>query len=325
MINISSKNLKHFEEIGNGGSFGRIFKVDEKTVYKIYKPTVVDKDNHTVVTNPCITRLRIRYYSLLVRSQFLFHTNGINDLIKQDGSFNGVSMTYIPGPTFDKIMDTPVSFKVDLSRQLLVNVMELYRFFIIPLDFKLNNIIYSDGKSQIIDLDDVLTKIVYTLHPKLMSRSTELLGKTIWGFLKENDHYKTYSMDVHTQLGRYKEYGDYSIKEISKYLNDKSIGHKILFITDDSDLDRIQELANQFGFKVVYLVDKRIPANIYTNDKETRLLELLDSYKYNNTPLYDFAKTDQIEKYPTFENVDESYILSGRDLHKVYKKTKLNI
>lgn len=186
MIHITSSNIEKLERI-KSGKFGTVYKKDDDIAYKIYHPTVSD-DSWKETMNPTLLLPQIRYNVLIKRSNSLKYSGGVIDKLYVDGKFAGVIIPYYDGVELAQLMDDPIDFKIKLSKKIIRNAKELTANLIYPTDYKLNNILYSNGKVQLIDLDDVKTHICFTPNIIFRSLSINSLGETIQAFLKEHKH-----------------------------------------------------------------------------------------------------------------------------------------
>lgn len=313
MIKIDRSELKDLEYIGSG-TFGTVYKKDDKTAYKIYHITVKDSIRGIGVYNPCFTLSKVHYSALLSRSKKLKYSGGIKDFIYVDGMFGGVKIPYYEGTTLDKLLDKPLKLKIELSNQIIRNCKELTGKLIYPTDYKLNNIVLCNDEIKLIDLDDKRTQVSLTPNPIIRSYSINALGETIQTLLKMYNHHPI-PLKVAKKITRNKSFYSFRYNKIEEYLNNMKKEKNIIFINKESDIQKLKELINNNDFKIVYII----------NDKcleEEPYLELINKFKLNNIELYDFITTKKIEDYSSIENINESYLLSSKELKKVPQRIK---
>lgn len=311
MIRISNDDLQNLERKGSG-TFGTIYKVDDNTAYKIYHVTVADDYSGRAIYNPTLSIPRVHYTELIKRSKKLKYTGGIKDIIYVDGQFGGVCIPYYDGVKLNTLMDEPLNVKIDLSRELIRNCKELTGHFIFPTDYKLNNILLSDGKIQLIDLDDKRTHVFFTPCVLIRSLSINALGETIQTFLKDFDRYPLKNK-VTKELDRPKCFYSNKYYKIEKYLDEREKTRNFLFVDDDTEIDDIKEFVTMYGYNIVYLLNCRL-----SNTDE--YLKIIQSYREKGLKIYDFCLKDRLDKYFEIENTNEAYGYSSNELRKIKSK-----
>ncbi len=312
MIYLNSRSdLNKLEYIASG-TFGSVYKVDDKTAYKIYHPVIGDKYSGIAVHNPCLSFPKFHYKTLLSRCKKLKYTEGIQDFIYIDGAFGGIKIPYYEGKTLNKVLNEPLSIKIELSKQIIRNCKELTKNLIYSTDYKLNNIILSNNEIKLLDLDDKRTHASITPNIILKTISINVLGETIQSFFNINNHHPV-SLKVKKNLERNKHFYSINYSKIEKYINDMEKEKNIIFINDESNVEKINELINNNDLKVVYVLN-----NKYTEENE--LLKIINELKINNIKLFDFTTKEKIEDYSSIESVKESYLLSNKELKKVHLK-----
>lgn len=166
MINISESEINKMERIGCG-NFGSVYLNKDK-VYKVYhkqiKAESLTFNIKTIIDNPTLKTKPIKYEYLKHINHKLKYTDLIDDTLCIDGGFGVVVMPYYNGDTFENHKYDPIEKKVAIARQLLLNAKELTDNLIYPLDYKSNNIMLYENKIQIIDLDDVKTKVLNPIY-----------------------------------------------------------------------------------------------------------------------------------------------------------------
>jgi serine/threonine protein kinase len=311
IIKINSVNLESLEKVGKG-KFGVVYKKDEQIAYKIYHETIVDLD-WKEITNPALLLLPIHFKTLIKRSKNLVYSGGVLDTIKVDGKFRGVVIPYYDGEEFLNLIDKPIGYKVDLSKQLVRNAKELSKNWIYPTDYRLKNVLLTNGEVKIVDLDDSRT------HPFILpgllfkTISINALGNTIQSFLKEREHLY-FPKEITDNLGRERIKCFYNYKRIEEYLSRKGKEKSIIYIDDNTDLSNISYF-NLDNFVFVYVIDEQ-QLNIY---KASMKIEQL---KDKGIKLFDFVKKEEQNNYRDIENIDEEYEFKNKELKRIYKKKK---
>ena len=311
IIKINSVNLASLEKIGSG-KFGIVYKLDEHTAYKIYHETIVDLDWKEII-NPTLSLPRLHFNTLIKRSKNLLYSGGVLDTIKVDGRFRGVVIPYYQGEELLKLVDKPIDYKVELSKQMVRNAKELSNHWIYPTDYRLKNVVLSSGEIKLIDLDDCKTHPF--IIPGLMFRAMSInsLGNTIKVFLKENEHIY-FPKEVTDHLGREKDTLFFTFKKLDSYLDRKSEEKNIIYIDEDTSIDVINYY-NLDNFDLVFLLDKDQLSTFKVKEKVEQLKE-------KGIEVFDFINKESQEEYKALENIGEEYELSNYELKRIYKKKK---
>lgn len=175
----------------DSGTYGAIYLKDNKVIKKYHDNIRFGAGIYRNETkNPCLKYRRKKIYLLLMRNQFIKHTNLIEDVVFVQDKFVGVSYQYIEGVILDELISKGISTKSNISYQLIRNAEELTDFFIYPLDYKPNNILYDENSLvQIIDLDDIRTKVTFMGNPLYLYCSLYYLRRTIINFLENDEVY----------------------------------------------------------------------------------------------------------------------------------------
>ena len=313
MIKIDRDELKDLERIGSG-TFGTVYKKDDENVYKIYHITIKDNIRGIGVYNPCLTLSKLHYTTLLSRSKKLKYSGGIKDFIYVDGVFGGVKIPYYEGKTLDKLLDKPLKLKIELSNQIIRNCKELTGKLIYPTDYKLNNMVLSNNEVKLIDLDDKKTHASLTPNPIIRAYSINALGETIQTLFNMYNHHPI-PLKVAKEITRDKSFYSFRYNKIEEYINNMKKEKNIIFINEESDIQKLKELINNNDFKIVYLINDK-----YLEEKP--YFELINKFKLNNIELFDFTTIKKIEDYSSIENLNESYLLSNKELKKVPQRIK---
>ena len=293
MIKIEEEELKTLKKIGSG-KFGTVYKKDDNIAYKIYYRTVADQSGFAH-DNPTLLLSKNRFKRLINKSQDLLYSGGVLDTIQMNYEFRGVVIPYYEGETLDKLIDLPIKDKVYISKQIIECSKELFSHNIYPFDYKLNNIILSEGKVRLIDLDDVHTHVCHTPNPLGHSISINGLNETIQTFFKE---YKRSYMPRKISKDLLRNSGKFALtyKSLEGYIKDKAKERNIIMINDDTDLQELKRIKRSNDF-VVYVVKK--------DQKEYPTIERLKEY---NIPLYDIVFEDRVDEYQEIENTNKILI-----------------
>lgn len=310
MIYINNDFFDRFKCIGSG-KFGKVYKINNNTAYKIYYKMVADDYSGKELINPVFGGTNFHYKLLLSKSKNLIHSGGIKDLISINGSFGGVSIPYYEGSELIDLFDKPLKLKIDISKKLIRNCKELTDCFIYPTDFRLKNIILSNNEPQIIDLDDTRTKV--SIMPNLLWEKycINKIGENIQYFLGITNH-KGIPSSIRKVIKRENAFNCINYNKIINYIKNLEIEKNIIFINKETNLDKIKELINNNSFELVYIIDNNLEKKDYIN--------IVNNLKKENIILYDFINKEKIEDYSSIEMVNESYLLDNKELKKIPQK-----
>ena len=308
MVEIKEDELKKLEKIGCG-TFGIVYKKDDKFAYKIYfSPIHVRIDEFDIFcNNPSLNLPKKRFQRLIEVSKTLQYSGGVLDTINVDGEFGGVVIPYYSGKRLDNMMNVNLDLKIELSNQLVRNCRELNKNFIYPTDLKLNNIIMDGNSVRIIDLDDVSTYVSRVPNPIHRVLSIKSLASTIECFFKENT-YLYLPRWISNQLLR-ESCGTARYKDIENYIKRKKEKRKILFVNDKSNLDEVKEIVKNGSYKVVFV----LPEEFQENDTDKYML-IIERYRNNGINLYDFTLKDRLDTYISVEDAEHE------EYPKIYTK-----
>ncbi len=312
MIKLETGDLEGLKNLGSG-KFGTVLRKDENTAYKLYHPTVAEDLTGIAVDNPALMLPKYHFHSLIRRSRKLIYSGGVLDLIYLNGKFEGVSIPFYDGDKLSNIVDSLSNKeRIVISRQLIRNAKELNSHLIFPTDYKLNNIILSHNRAQLIDLDDSRTHVYYT--PSLVCRAIGInaLAETIQDMFNQFAHY---SFKNSIGLKRYKSFHAFRYKKIEDYLDYREIDRKILFFSQDDNLETVKRLVNEYGFDAVYLVNKNDQYDKSVSDSK-KLIQM-------QVPLFDVALDEMQNKYHRIENVKKAYSFdTNKRLVKTFERNK---
>ncbi len=284
MVNISKDELLRLDIIGSG-NFGVVYKKDDKA-YKVYKD-LVKANGYDLVENPMLKHefLTIRKCNRLIRlNRRIQNTDLIEELLYIDGKFSGVVMPFYNGKLFLELRDLPLEERIKYSRILLSNAKELIDNSIYPLDYKLTNMFLVDREVRIIDLDDVLTKVMAFKSPMHAKDSFMILDETIKTFLNDfSSHF--FPQEIKERITRKRKEWNKSYVTISSYIDEKSVKNRLLFIDEDFDLsdDRLLD-----GSRVII---------VYENFDKERMIELLNELNSRGISVYDLIERKELDRF----------------------------
>lgn len=303
MINISSDEIKKMERIGSG-NFGSVYLKDDK-VYKIYhdkiKAISVTFNTREIINNPTLKTKPIKYEYLKYINSKLKYTDLIDDVLYVDGSFGGVVMPYYDGDTFEKYKNDPIEKKVSMARQLLLNAKELTDNLIYPLDYKSNNIMLYENKIQIIDLDDVKTKV---LNPIYKTESIKILDDAIKYFLGDiNYNYQNMKDLIEKEINKTNK----TYLAIENYLSEIIKTHNYILIDEEADFKKYIDLLRKSNYRVVYIYD-----NVCNYNNLEKLLSL-------GIHIYYILPKRYIDDYLSSIAYDELLTVKEKEIVKIKK------
>lgn len=306
MYNISRDELSKLKKIGCG-NFGTAYLKGDK-VLKVYHEYVKAYNESfcasEMVKNPDLRYNPIKYSYLKYISSKLDNTDLISDTLFINGIFKGIVMPYYDGETFTNHLYDDFDKKIAMSRQLLLNAKELTKNHIYPLDYKSNNIMLYDNKVQIIDLDDVKTKV---LNPIYNKKSIETLDNAVRNFIGDIDYNLYINIDKN-QIKKYllKEENPINdtYQKIENYLANKIIKNNYILI-DESVNTEIALLQN-LKYRVVFAYKDR-----------KYLIEKIRYLLSRGIKLYDIVPDSKIYDYLTSISYDELLTNKEKKLIKI--------
>ena len=304
MYNISSDEIIKMDKIGSG-TFGSVYLKDNQ-VLKVYHEKIktynIVSGSYNAIPNPCLKYNKIKYQYLKNK------TDLVSDILYIDGIFSGIVMPYYKGKTFKEYMNNPIEEKINMSNKLLLSSKKLTNNYIYPLDYKENNIIFSDNKVQIIDLDDKLTKI---LNPIYKSKSIKVLDGSIKRFIGDIDYniYVNNKENIQNYITKKERKINTSYNEIEDYLNNIIIKNNYILLSDRSNISNYIELLRNPNYRVIY-VYKSI------NDIEVKLLKLLKL----NIKIYNIIPKNKLKEFISSISYEDLLSLSENNIVKIKKK-----
>lgn len=193
-------------EFKGKGTFGAVYLKGDTIIKKYHDNIQASSMDYSIeYKNPCLRFRGKKFALLLLRNQFVNYTNLINDVVFVQNRFVGVSYPYVDGDKLEECIGENILKKGNICYQLIRNANELTDFFIYPLDYKINNIMYDkDGNVQIIDLDDQFTKVTFMSNPLYLYRSLYSLRRVVINFLENDEIYNYFDYyDAKINLGKH--------------------------------------------------------------------------------------------------------------------------
>ncbi len=311
MINISKSSIDDLEYLGSG-VFGSVYKKDNETAYKIYHDEIVERNSGRYLDNPILTVPKVHFDTLINRGKKLSYSGCIRDLISVDNKFKGVVIPYYEGDKLSNLMRTPMEKRIEYAKRMVKSSKELNDNWIYPTDYKLNNVIVSNDKAYLIDLDDVRTHAFLVPSALFRAFSTSAMAETVQTLLGQCD-YLGVTQEVRKEIGRDKWIDFPTYRKIQNYINRKEKEKKIIFIDDSTDIVKLIENVKLDDKDIVYVIESdTIPKEKYKSK--------VDKLKVFNVPLYDFVLRNKIDDYKYVELIGEAFSYSDNTLKRVYKK-----
>lgn len=299
------ETMKHFtkdefEQLTyvKSGTFGSVFH-DGKIAFKKYHHEI-KAIGYVLIKNPCLKQNRHKFKRMWKRQSKIEYTDLICDTFSIDNDYSGVCYPYYQGQLLEEIRkESSFKEKEYIALQLIRNAKELTDQKIYPLDYKLNNVIYtSQGQVKIIDLDDQLTKVTLIKNPYYFYKSTRRLKSTLFHFFEYhhyylNDELLQYLECYHTLTEIYsKKQNPY--KNLENEIAWRSIERTFLLI-DMKDLSKdkilfIHQLLETHSLKVVLILPEFL---IEDNHFYKGILDAMISFKI---PIFDVLLTNQKDK-----------------------------
>lgn len=296
MYKISKDEIKNMNRIGSG-VFGSTYLKDNK-VFKVYHEKIKAYNDFlgitSVIKNPCLRYSKFKYDYLKKKNAKLKYTGLIDDVLYIDGMFSGVVMPYYDGNPFKEYKKDSIERKISMIKQLVRNAKELTDNGIYPLDYNSSNILLSNNKVQIIDLDDKLTKII---NPLYTDTSIKALDEAIKSFIGDIDYNNYTNMDkeyIKSFITKPKEETNDSYTKIKKYLEKIIKKNNYIIINGGTNIDKNLEMLRNPNYRIIYMYDsgdnvekdiinlRRKKINIYTIIPKKNLVDFLSSVAYED-------------------------------------------
>ena len=269
-MNMTDQDFKHLTYISSG-TFGSVFH-NGKIAFKKYHPEIKAhfEFEYKIIKNPCLRPHPIKFRLMKYYNRHLKYTNLSCEPLYINQKFSGICYPYYDGDVLYNLKNISFIEKEDIVKQLLRNAKELTNHHIYPLDYKLDNIIYTkQGEIKIIDLDDPLTKYKLVRHPHLYQKSMVTLKDTVVHFLNLNREYHCHSLAPflnHTQqidsLCNGKTY-----RQLYNYLEIHSSKNNFLIIPPEQNvlqvISDIKRLMQQLEIKIIILESNTIPLETF--------------------------------------------------------------
>lgn len=308
MISISRDELEYLPKIGSG-KFGTVYKKDDELAYKIYHPTVSSYDGR-ILDNPALRLPWLRFHKLKQKGKKLQYTDVLKDVIYVNGHFGGVCLPYYNGTTLNHLLNESVSLKIDISKQLVRNGKELLDHYIYPIDYKLNNIFFTNGNVKIIDLDDYFTHVRSFKSPFLHSGAINGLSETVLTFFGEY-LYLGYGSAVSNKLLRKPVPSSFHLEDLDSYLKNKEENFVYLLVNDTTDISEAKKYFSNGPIRIIYIFDG---SKHFDNHY---LLNIIQQYQNAGISLFDMVPYHLWEQYSHNYIMQDCLQLDNKSLKKL--------
>lgn len=316
-MNITNQDLKKLTYLSSG-TFGSVYH-DGKNALKIYHPEVKVRYDfgYEMVSNPCLRPHPIKFRLIKYYNKRLKYTDLNYEPLYCNQQFFGICYPYYDGTELYQLKNIPFSEKEEIVKQLLRNAKELTDHHIYPLDYKLDNVLYTKkGEVKIIDLDDPLTKYRLIKHPSLYQQSMITLKNTVVHFLNSNSNQPYFSL---TQFLQHKQQ-IYSLgnrityQQLYDYLNIHNSKNNFLIIRPE-----------QFSFHMISNIKaliKRKQTKIIVIDPAEFSYEVLQNFVMSlihaGIEIYDIwpESSNKIENYINNYNISETFIIDKQKIKR---------
>ncbi len=312
-MNLTENEFKRLTYI-SAGTFGAVSH-NGTTAFKKYHTLVKTHSEfgYQLVPNPCLKPHPIKFQLMKYHKKNLQYTDLNYELLYIDQKFCGICYPYYEGKILYQLQQLPFTEKENIVRQLLRNAEELSNNNIYPLDYKLDNIIYTNtGQVKIIDLDDPLTKYKLVKHTNLLNESMVTLKNTIIHFLNSNYNHSYYFLSnylIHKQqIHSLQE--NITYQQLYHYLDIHHSKNSFLIIQPTSfsynDLSLIKAIIENQQVKVIVLDSESISFDIL----KTFIVSLLQE----GITVYDVIPEsyNEVVNYINNYNTSEYYILDNQ-------------
>lgn len=227
MLDISNINISNLKLLGEG-SYGFVYKLDNKYAIKIYKDKIKTFDGE-YINNPSLKMTKYKLLKIKKYAEGVEKTDFIEDLIIKDNKVIGVKMKYYKGLELSNIRHLSFEQKIKLARQIIINTYELNKHNIYPTDLKPDNIMLVDKEIKFIDLDDRYTHYTKFLKNNYLKKSIESLDYSLKVFFDDYSNFMFYNDIIkECDVSNFKKNTTYT--DINKYLQDKKKLTNIVYI-----------------------------------------------------------------------------------------------
>ena len=307
-MEFDSTKIKDLEYL-SGGTFGSVYRYHDDAL-KFYRETVKTPYGD-IVKNPCLKFSKRKLERLMKLNSSIHNTHLITDFIYEDNIFSGVVYPYHNGDILSNISFTP-NAKKEVCMKLVSNAEELTNYNIYPLDYKLNNIMYTDSeKVEIIDLDDTFTHVRYGFSPILLINSINSLKRTISYFLDKKCFHSDQQFDrylIRNHFDRKLYQHPLSYNYLKEYIESYNSEFYFIFINSDDislfDYSIFNTLATTYNIKLIL--------NFCNNETSSMISEKLVDCNKRGLPIFDFILNNN-------ENDVENNIITFLDNYKTTK------
>lgn len=317
----SKKEITNLEDI-DLGTYGAVYKKGDSAI-KLYHNTIC------CYRNPCLKFKKKKFWLLRRRNQLIKYTHLIDDVVFVKDKFVGVTYPFIEGNILDDFIGKKFSIKKEICYQLIRNAKELTDYHIYPLDYKLNNILYDqDGNVQIIDLDDIWTKVTTVNHPTYLYRSLYSLRRAIINFSENSQVYNYFDyfsdqigLDIHQYGVEFKNKKLLSYQLLREYVHLKYQKFCPVFV-DCTNFEHISDIR----FEVLVRLQEYASAKIILvfGDEIAKdqnfCKEMVTLYKSHFVDIYDLLVVKKenvlknIENYIHTKHIGNSLLFRIEDL-----------
>ena len=320
-MNLTENEFKKLIYISSG-TFGAVFH-NGKTAFKRYHTLVKANSSlgYQLIQNPCLKSHPLKFKMIKHYQKKLQYTDLNYERLYIDQKFCGICYPYYEGKTLYHLQQLPFQEKENIIKQLLQNAEELSNHHIYPLDYKLDNIIYTNNEQvKIIDLDDPLTKYKICKHENLLNESMIALKNTMICFLNAHhiqsyhslSKYLTHKQQIHNLQEKI------TYQQLYHYLDIHHSKNNFLMIQPSyfsyHDLYLIKEIIQKQDFKIIIIDSNSISLDI--------LKQFILFLYQAGISIYDVIpkSNEEIINYINNYNTSEYYILNN---NKTISKQKV--
>ena len=260
----------------------------------------------TVIKNPCLRYSKFKYDYLKKKNAKLKYTDLIDDVLYIDNVFSGVVMPYYDGNPFKEYEKNSVEIKIPVIKQLVRNAKELTDNGIYPLDYNSSNILLSNDKVQIIDLDDKLTKIINPLYNESSIKILDNAIKNFIGDIDYNDYTKLDREYINSFIIKSKEEKNDTYKKILEYIEKIIKKNNYIFLSSETYVDKNLEILRNPNYRIVYMYD--------SNDNVEKNIVDLSRKKIH---IYAIIPKNSLDNFLASISCDDLLTVSEKQLVKI--------